>query len=312
MSFYLQIIIASMQKYCYNNVNQNIRKVQLFEVKMIHLNLNILRAEESAYYYHKKDAHIFSPRRSYNYEIEFFLESEGGIIINGEYVEFSKGDINFRKPNETLCGVPPYKGYIICFTLNPTIDRITNYDFGNESTREENIAHPLLDSAPHKLNMIGYEHCFKELCMSYQDSSDYSQYHAKTILYQILDKVFEISLFEPKVTYHKNIISAKKYIDDNYTTEILIQDLIDTTEISKTYFHKLFKDYTGFTPNSYIINLRMQDAKKCLMMSQLSIGEIAAACGYLDLAYFTYLFRKNVGISPAKFRKSYHLIKSQI
>ena len=95
-------------------------------------------------------------------------------------------------------------------------------------------------------------------------------------------------------------------IQKHFTEDISITELIAQTHLSKTHFHKLFREYTGRTPNGLITELRLELAKHLLTTSQEKICDIAAMCGYYDHVYFNYLFKKQTGLSPGSYRKIYY------
>lgn len=49
----------------------------------------------------------YAIRAVYEYELEYYIRSEGGIRVDGRYLPFSAGEINFRKPGQVVQGVPP-------------------------------------------------------------------------------------------------------------------------------------------------------------------------------------------------------------
>ena len=59
----------------------------------------------------------FTPRVCYDYEIEYYVRSEGGVIIDGHYTPFAAGDISVRRPGQRVQGVPPYECYVLCVDL---------------------------------------------------------------------------------------------------------------------------------------------------------------------------------------------------
>ena len=67
-------------------------------------------------------------------------------------------------------------------------------------------------------------------------------------------------------------------------------------------FRKLFKALTGFSPNQYILNLRLEEAKKLLKISTLSINEIAHRYGFESVPHFCKFFHQKNYISASQFR----------
>jgi transcriptional regulator GlxA family with amidase domain len=59
------------------------------------------------------------------------------------------------------------------------------------------------------------------------------------------------------------------------------------------------------TPNYFISNLRLNTAKKILIETDLPVYDIAAQCGFENVPYFCFTFKKETGTSPLEFRKKY-------
>lgn len=82
-----------------------------------------------------------------------------------------------------------------------------------------------------------------------------------------------------------------------------IQYICDKINLSSSHASFLFKNATGETINQHIQNIRIQQAEKLLINSQLKITDIALKCGFPDSNYFTKLFRKKTGFLPSKYRE---------
>ena len=73
--------------------------------------------------------------------------------------------------------------------------------------------------------------------------------------------------------------------------------------ISYSYFRKVFEELYQEPPHHYLLQCRLQKAEYLLIDNELTIYEVALACGFQDEFYFSRLFRKNYGVSPLKYRK---------
>lgn len=102
--------------------------------------------------------------------------------------------------------------------------------------------------------------------------------------------------------YSKEMQAALDYIKVNYRRLIKLDDLCDLVHISKYYFINIFKNYTGSTPNEYIINYRIGKAKKLLRTTEQPIKEICQNVGFNDQSYFIKTFKKLNNITPNKYR----------
>ncbi|MBR0420766.1 MAG: helix-turn-helix domain-containing protein [Erysipelotrichaceae bacterium] len=94
------------------------------------------------------------------------------------------------------------------------------------------------------------------------------------------------------------------YINRHYQEQISLDDLSDICGISKFHLSREFKKLTGFPPNEYIINLRLEHAKRMLDNTSLNVKEIAQSVGIENEAYFSRLFRNRTGISPNTYRNA--------
>ena len=97
--------------------------------------------------------------------------------------------------------------------------------------------------------------------------------------------------------------SVMIYLRENYDKQIDFAAIAESQAISAPYLSKLFHDHAGTSPSKYLIDFRIQQAKKLLVDSQLSIKEIAARVGYSDPFHFSKSFKNTVGVSPAQFRE---------
>ncbi|MGN1024042.1 MAG: helix-turn-helix domain-containing protein [Lachnospiraceae bacterium] len=96
-----------------------------------------------------------------------------------------------------------------------------------------------------------------------------------------------------------------QYLESNYRKDISLDFLSYFFGISKGHLSREFKRLTGFSPNEYLIKVRLNHAKDLLPVSQSTIREIAFSCGFRDINNFTNLFKKDTGMTPGAYRKSH-------
>ena len=75
--------------------------------------------------------------------------------------------------------------------------------------------------------------------------------------------------------------------------------------LSESYFSKIFKDDTGLSVVQYITLLRIQEAKKLLVYSQLTVNQISKTLGYNRTSYFCKIFKMATTETPHSYRKKY-------
>ena len=73
--------------------------------------------------------------------------------------------------------------------------------------------------------------------------------------------------------------------------------------MSTARFAVVFKEATGRTPTEFLEDARMEDAKKLLDKTTLTVSEVSASVGYRDPLYFSRIFRRRFGVPPTEYRK---------
>ena len=94
------------------------------------------------------------------------------------------------------------------------------------------------------------------------------------------------------------------YINEHYTEDIYLEGLAGQFDISPSYLSKLIKEHCGMTFVSYLASLRVEQAKKLLLETKLSITDIYMQCGFNNRTTFIRTFKKATGLSPSDFRKA--------
>jgi AraC family transcriptional regulator len=91
-------------------------------------------------------------------------------------------------------------------------------------------------------------------------------------------------------------------IYSNFDEEFTVEDMARTAMFSKFHFTRLFRKVTGVTPARFLSAVRIQEAKRLLVSSNLSVTEIIHLVGYTSLGSFSLKFRAAVGTSPSGYR----------
>ncbi len=103
--------------------------------------------------------------------------------------------------------------------------------------------------------------------------------------------------------YSRIMQSAVRYINENFATEITLDELAKRFSLSKSFFSRKFKEVTGFGICEYITLVRIKNAERMLNISDASVTDIAFACGFNDSSYFTSTFKRVMGKTPLKYKK---------
>ena len=103
------------------------------------------------------------------------------------------------------------------------------------------------------------------------------------------------------------INEAKVFMSQNFQNpNLMLQDAAAAVNMSKSRFSAVFSQYTGKTFTEYLLYLRLGKAKELLRTTGEKSSAIAYEAGYNDAHYFSYIFKKNTGMTPSEYRARYH------
>lgn len=103
--------------------------------------------------------------------------------------------------------------------------------------------------------------------------------------------------------HYVKFIALRTDMLEKYTERHTVGGLAHAASLSPERFTTLYKKFFGSTPISDLIDARMLAAKRILSYSSKSIKETALECGFDDLHYFSRIFKRRTGFSPAEFRR---------
>lgn len=108
-------------------------------------------------------------------------------------------------------------------------------------------------------------------------------------------------------TENKAMVRLQKvffFIEQNFTRPISLNEIADVAGFEPSYFTRFFKSLTNVTFYDYLTNYRISKAQYMLVQNpELTVGEVAEACGFTSIKTFNRAFLKFVKIPPTKFRK---------
>ncbi|MDO7906829.1 response regulator [Paenibacillus sp. JX-17] len=101
----------------------------------------------------------------------------------------------------------------------------------------------------------------------------------------------------------KAIEVALQYIRAHYADDLSLEKVASVVFLTPVYFSQLFKQKTGQGYKEYVISLRMEQAKRLLLNSELKLADVAEQIGYQDVRHFTQVFRKKCSVTPTEYRQ---------
>jgi len=143
-----------------------------------------------------------------------------------------------------------------------------------------------------------------DICHKSERNEIDNQYIASALSYDFLMSL--VAYMRPAGQGEKGppefINKVNEYCLKNVDKAVCVNDMAKCAGYSRYHFTRLFKEYTGSSPQYFMNELRIRMAVRLLQTEQLSVKEIAQRCGFEDVSYFCKIFRKFQKVSPNEFR----------
>lgn len=97
--------------------------------------------------------------------------------------------------------------------------------------------------------------------------------------------------------------SVIRYIQKNISKKISVREMAESLRINRTYLCERFKTDTGSTIGDFIMKTKIEEAKRMLKLSKLTIANISDYLSFSSQSYFQTIFKKIVGLTPKEYRK---------
>jgi AraC-like DNA-binding protein len=252
-----------------------------------------------------------------DHDIQFAYQGAGTVVIDGVEYHMQRGDILTVFPGESFYETVPQDSTFARYFLH--------FDFFSHP--DERKITPVVNSAHRWPRLVHLENdvAAREICsdiiMLYKlresDPLHSDLYKSQksgplqhilsgkmhSLLGIILAQYLEMSIdvTQNRLKSRRNIFKVERYIKENYTNDINVEQLAEMADLSLCYFVTVFKTVIGKSPKDYLIDCRIEQAKQLLIETEHNVTEVAALVGYDDASYFSNLFKQREGVSPSEF-----------
>jgi YesN/AraC family two-component response regulator len=233
--------------------------------------------------------------------MEYIVEGCGYLNVDGDNYAATAGDVYIlrKKTTHTYWSDSKTPWVKIYFNIRGSLaEKILDaYQLGTKG----NVV----------LSGQGLEQDFRDMLEHLSDHTVSQTERFDRAAVEFLQIIIKLSNLEKKSGNSKEeLMSAEKemntlieYIAMNSRRLVSNHELADVIFRSKDYVIKKFFANFGVTPYEYQIQQKIFSAKSMLANVDVSVKEIAAALGYEDQNYFSYMFKKRCGMSPTQYRK---------
>lgn len=130
-------------------------------------------------------------------------------------------------------------------------------------------------------------------------------YLLKPVDPDILNDLLERALPKPNLKEIDPILGIEEYIRSHFSEEISLQGMSERFFLSREYISRRFKQQFGVNLSEYVLDIRMEEAKRLLRESYMKVYEVAQTVGFSDDKYFRKVFKKHIGVTPNEYREQY-------
>lgn len=147
---------------------------------------------------------------------------------------------------------------------------------------------------------------------SFRNSQDATarRMHRRGLFYLLLAKLFKLHKENtrqslPPTSSKLYIKKATEYIEENYSSDISVNEIANHLGFNRSYLYKLFKKELGISVQDFITQTKIRISCSLLKHTDLSIKLIAISINYNSIAY-SRAFKKYIGMTPTQYRKTNH------
>jgi AraC-like DNA-binding protein len=109
----------------------------------------------------------------------------------------------------------------------------------------------------------------------------------------------------PPALLERHLLRARDLADRRYGEPLDVKALAREAHVSPRHFTRSFRRVFGETPYQYLLSRRLERARHLLRTTDRTVAEICLDVGFTSVGSFTTTFTREVGVSPATFRKAY-------
>jgi AraC family transcriptional regulator len=97
---------------------------------------------------------------------------------------------------------------------------------------------------------------------------------------------------------------AREYLEANFLRQVSLAEIAAAAGVHRVHLSREFRRYFSTTVGEFLRRKRIEHACQLVSTTQIALAEIAMTCGFSDQSHFSATFRRQIGLTPAKYRQS--------
>ena len=225
-------------------------------------------------------------------DITYICSGEAYYNINGIDYHVKSGDLLCIPKNSRRFATTNPQNPLCCYPVNFKL-----HDFNGD---EITLPFPLIS---HLGTIEPILHLYKELNVAWTEQKPGYRLYAHSIFTRILHKLLCLLYYHNDQTFiDPRIQKIQAYISRHYTEKLTVDHLAALIGLNPVYFGILFKENMGCSVKKYINQIKINHAENLLLSGEFTITDVALACGFEDVYYFSKLFKSLKGYPPSHTR----------
>lgn len=242
--------------------------------------------------------HIVRPEGYEWHQILFCAEGKGVLKYGDETAEITKGNYFFLPKGQSHEYYPKNNRWDvrwIAFDGNGCVDVFTHFG----------MTKPTIVGMGEDMVM---EDIFDRMLFSQINDVLYCGYICSGLVYDYIIEFHRLMNAEVDSTRSRRLtmlLPALQYMHDNFREDFSLALLAGLLGVTPQHFCRIFRETLNMRPNDFLTERRLDEAKRLICESKKSLAEIAVLSGFRDASYFSTVFKKKEGVSPAEYRKKH-------
>ena len=265
------------------------------------LNLNILECRRFV----APSAKTIIRRVVKDYEFDYNLHGTRTLWVDGTPYELNDGDVAFRIPGQEVYSIGDYDCYVLTvdFSGKTSGRQYSRNVPGPIQVRSESQLLAAFEPVMTGAHTTEIRACFASLARQADMNCAAGQAIFMELLYLLNADCARkmVRKSAPIVTPAEEVL---QYLRENLAEQITLEMLAKKVHLDPSYLVRLFRQRFGQTPVACLIALRMSRARELLLSTDMTIGEISAACGYRAPSYFVTQYKQHFHITPGAQRRN--------
>ncbi len=260
------------------------RKLQYNHLVVVISGTCVCHIEDKSYTLNSYDTIFIPANKFYSFETTSYCEYFFACFYS-DYIEANENDMKIcastLKMPDTKFLLSESEHLKDNITLMPDCSHLNSKTYSNISMLFIKLQQ--LNSTCNYLDRLSIDVYFKEILLLL----------SKSLLFM-----------EKSLKYPHLLEQMINYINENYTEQITVETLSEIFYVSKSHVCSLFSTNFNMTVSEYVNFIKLEHATELLSNSAMNVTQIAEYLGFSSLHYFSRVFKKFYGVSPAKYSVS--------